>query len=230
MVQADAALRARRLAEVVSLADEAITLVEDGARAHALRGIAAAERGALEDGTTSLLRALSLDAQAVPVALAERGTRLLLKTNHAAEARQLVEPVVRSASPGAQRDQLFTLYGDTLMSLGPDHIDAAVGAYREALRATGLLPHARLGLALALRRQGRPETEWKPAVEAAANQAAQSVLLNTSLPATETESRAALLMEHSGDSLGAQSAWDRARSGPWSDFAQAASRALGPPE
>lgn len=226
MEEAELALRARRLTDALSLADQAIALIDDAPKAHLIRGLAVGERGAVDDGARSIARALALDPTSVDGAFTERATAVLLRANALSAARSILERAVRSAAPGTQRDVLFATYGDVLQALGPEHLEAAITAYREALRATGQSGRAQLGLALALRRQGAAISAWQSSAQAAADSTARQLLLSLSLPPAEVESRAALLMEVAGDALGAKAAWGRAITGPWTRFAQDAGAAL----
>lgn len=224
--EAELALRARRLTDALRLSDEAIALIDDAPRGHMIRGLAAGERGAVDDGAQSITRALALDPTSLDGAFAERATAVLLRANALIPARSILERAVRSAGPGIQRDTLFATYGDVLQALGPDHLEAAIGAYREALRERGNSGRAQLGLALALRRQGAAISAWRSSAQAAADSTARQLLLSLSLPPAEIESRAALLMEVAEDLMGARTAWERAATGPWAIFAQEAAMAL----
>lgn len=224
--EAELALRARRLTDALRLADEAIALIDEAPKAHLIRGLAAGERGAVDDGAQSIIRALALDATSADGSFADRATSVLLRANALTAARSVLARAVRSAGAGVQRDTLFATYGDVLQALGPEHIEAAIGAYREALRATGRSGRAQLGLALALRRQGAAEGAWRVSAQAAADSTARQLLLSLSLPPSEIESRAALLMEVGDDRAGAKTAWERAAAGPWAAFAQQVAAAL----
>lgn len=224
--EAELALRARRLTDALRLADEAIALIDDAPKGHLIRGLAAGERGAVDDGAQSITRALALDPTSVDGSFAERATSVLLRANALPAARTILERAVRSAAPGGSRNALFETYGDVLQALGPDHLEAAIGAYREALRSTGRSGRAQLGLALALRRQGAAEGAWRASAQGAADSTARQLLLSLSLPPAELESRAAMLMEVSEDAVGAKTAWERAATGPWASFAQEAAAAL----
>ena len=218
--EADLALRARRLTDALRLAEEAIALIADAPQGHLIRGVAVGERGAVDDGAQSIARALALDPACADGPFAERATEVLLRAGRLPAVRSILERAVRSAGPGPARDALFAVYGDVLQALGSEHLEAAIGAYREALRATGHSGRAHLGLALALRRRGDPETVWRPSAQAAADSTARQLLLSLTLPPAELESRAALLMEVGDDAMGARTAWERAATGPWAAFAQ----------
>ena len=110
------------------------------------------------------------------------------------------------------------------MARGPELLDQALSAYREAIRSSGGTPQAKLGFALAMRRAG--EEGWRPLAQEAANSMARQLLLTLDLPESERSARAALLLELEGDRTGARNAWDQARDGPWQEMAAEAGRAL----
>jgi tetratricopeptide (TPR) repeat protein len=126
-----------------------------------------------------------------------------------------------------RRTPWLVLEGHLRLALGPQQLERALAAYRQALGATPDHAPALIGLALALHRQGSAASE--SAALAIARRVRDPVLadgtpLDAFLPRAERFARSALLRASIGDRAAAQAAWQSAASepGPWQAHAQRA--------
>ena len=215
------ALGARRLAQATTLATEAIARLPDRPEAFVVRGFAKGEAGEVEAVTEGLLRALELDASALDDPSAgSRAAELLARGAHLDAAAEVLARVLGRMHASALRQTVYALHGDVLLSRGPEHLQDALRAYREAVRGNAT-PRAELGLALALYRAG-DEAEWSAlARSVAAHGRLDPLLENLPVPDTEREARRALVLEATGDTAAARGAWDLSRGGAWDAAVQA---------
>ncbi|MCB9618534.1 MAG: tetratricopeptide repeat protein [Sandaracinus sp.] len=228
MTRARAALRARRLAQAREAASAAIRRLPERAEGWLVRGLAAGEAGELDAARDDLLHARRLD----PAALDEpaegaRAGELLARAGSHAEAAEVLGRVLARARSGQARHGLYGLYGDALSVLGPERLEDAERAYREALRDSPHDPRASLGLALVLVRGRDDDLEWRElARRIAALGRLDALLLGLEVPEPERAARRAVVLEALGDAAGARTAWTAAsRDGAWAEDAR---RRLGP--
>lgn len=215
------ALGARRLSQAATLATEATARLPNRPEAFVVRGFARGEAGDVEAATADLLHAIELDESALDEpSIGGRAAEFLARGAHPDVAARVLSRVLGRMRVSALRQVVYALYGDVLLTQGPEHLQEALRAYREAVRGNAT-PRAELGLALALRRAG-DENEW---LELARNVAAHgrldALLESLPVPDTEREARRALVLEATGDMAGARGAWDLARGGAWDASAEA---------
>ncbi|MEM9864040.1 MAG: hypothetical protein AAF938_20745 [Myxococcota bacterium] len=226
--EATIALRGRRLADVERIATEALSLLPDRPEPRVLRGLAHAGRGATQSAVEDLQAALATEADAIGRPWTDQAAAVLVKGGALEDAAGVLARALRVDAPSRSRDRRFLLLAHVTLALGRG--EAAVDAYRETMRSGQGSPAAWLGLALALRRTDGSRAEADELVARAAGALTRPNLLalDPDLPTYEIAAREAILMEQAGDRLGAQSAWDRAREGPYSEHARAQSAALQP--
>ena len=220
------ALRAREYREALQQADRAVERMSDRAPAHLLRALALGSLRRHHEAVEALERALQLDGSALRDF--EQGMAAVRIAARAA-AYQLASRIL-SRLPGQMpesqgRGSVYALQGDVLQLLGPERLSAAVLAYRMALRevAPGDRPAVRLGLALALHREGKPGQARELGLQAGEHAAVERALRSLPLPAGERAARLAVMLESRGDRLGAQKCWSMAAKagvGPWTEHAR----------
>jgi tetratricopeptide (TPR) repeat protein len=208
------ALRARRFDAALAAAEQAVGLLPDRPDGHVLRGRALGELGQPQEAIAAFERGLSLadtalddgedGAHAAGIAAAAGAWELA--------ARVLSRVLGRMSMTGIRRE-LYVLYGDVLLTLGPDRVRDAVLAYREALRAGPQDVRASLGLALALRRAGEPVEAQELARAATGHGRVDSLVAALPVPDSERAARRAVALDAIGDAAGARAAWIEARSG-----------------
>lgn len=215
----------------LATADEAHALLPSRCEALVVRGRALASLARVADAREAFAEALrrspdclddTQDANAAARSAAEAG-------DYALASRILSHAVDREA-PGAVRASLYVLLGDAEQAQGPDHLRAAVQAYRAGLRTSNADLRSRAGLALALRRQDQ-RTDAQSALGSILSTGGRIgtafATARTFLPATEVAAREAILLEALHDEAGARDAWTRAAlDGPWSAFANGELRTL----
>lgn len=186
-----------------------------------LRGLALGATGDTELALATLRRALVLDPTALDDTPSGVAAALLAaKVSDFAFASSVLTRVVGNMPALPIRRQLFALLGDTLLTQGPPQLDAAVVAYREALRAEGATDaRSLLGLALALRRHAEPAAAAEVAARLTAGSRTDVVVAALPLPATEKSARLAIGAEAAGDLAAARSHWIAAAGGPWGEHA-----------
>ncbi|MEM9073325.1 MAG: tetratricopeptide repeat protein [Myxococcota bacterium] len=221
LARARVALRARRFDQARTAAEAAITRLPDRAEGHVVRALVAGEVGALERAKEYLLTALSHDPGCLDnPAEGARAAEIFAKTGDYPHARQVLARLLGRMQPGGIRRTLYGLYGDVLLSLGPDQTADAIRAYREALRSGRHDPRASLGLALALRRQTAEGTEWRDLARSVASRGRLEALLSSlAVPEEERAARRAVAAEAIEDEAAARTAWRSIESGPWADHA-----------
>lgn len=217
-------MRARQWQAALESADAAIAILEPRAEAHVVRARALGALSRSQEAVASIARALELSPAAFDDA--EDGADAAEISAHAGEwplsARILDRVLGRLRAPGMRRN-LYVLYGDVLLTLGPDRLNESVAAYREAMRhgATGD-PRATLGLALALRRAGETLEADDLARALAPRGRADSVVAMVPVPDAERAARRAVALAAIGDREGARAAWQEASMRPvWTDHARA---------
>ncbi|MAQ15095.1 MAG: hypothetical protein CMN30_09925 [Sandaracinus sp.] len=225
--QARRALRSRERTRAAQLARSAIERLPERPEARVVLGLALGPEDPAT-GAEELARALSTD----PGALDDESdgadaADVLARGGRYELAADLMGRLLGRMRAGAARQNLYVLYGDVLGLRGPEHLDDAERAYREALRAVPHEPRASIGLALVLHRRGDDTDEWRRLAErVAARGRVESLLASLPLPDAERAARRALVLTAIGDRSGARSAWDLAREGAWTDHATRSSEAL----
>jgi tetratricopeptide (TPR) repeat protein len=223
MSEARAALESGRVDDALVEATAAVERLPDRAEAHVLRGRALGELGMLDDASAALRRALEADRGALDGATDGTHAAQILATAGDHETAAVILPrVLGRMRPSAARVEVHTLLGDVLLTLGPEHLEAAKSAFREAVRDGGRGQlRALLGLALALVRDGQE----REALELARDAASQMPAIVRTLPVPETEraARRAVVLDAIGDAGGALEAWRAAaQAGPWQEHAERA--------
>jgi len=204
-------------------ADRAVARLPDRAEAQVVRGRALGELGQLEEAAAAFRRALALDEAALDPA--EDGThaaRLCAAASEWELASRILPRVLGGMRINSQRHDLYALYGDVLLSLGPEHLREAVVAYREAVRQGGR-GHLRavIGLALALRRRGDLLEASDLAREVAGQGRIGGVIASLPVPSGEKAARRAIALEANGDRTGSRTAWQEAATfEPWREHAE----------
>ena len=227
MEEATLALRAHRFRRALEIASEASRELPDLALAYAVVGLARGELGELEAAAMTLQQALAIDESVLDdPAQGTQAATFFARADHPERAAKVLRRLLGRMRDGPRRQVVYGLYGDVLLTMGPEFVLDAIRAYREALRSVAHDPRASLGLALALHRTDVADaTEWR---ELASGVSARGRLdaLVASLPVPEWEraARRAIALESIGDRAGARDAWDHAREGPWAAHAEAASR------
>lgn len=221
-----------RFEDALAEADRAIGHIPDRAEAHVLRGRALGELGRLDEAAEAYDRAYAAGPDSLSSTTEGRGAALILaRGGHYGLAARILPNVLGRMLPSSARVELYALYGDVLMSLGPDHLREAVGAYREAVRRGGPHdPRSALGLALALRRTDEVD-EARALARGVASRGRLDTIL-AALPITEAEraARRAIALMAGGDSEGARRAWEEARGAElYRDHAEEELRRLAPP-
>lgn len=227
VARARAALRARRLDQARAAADDAARRLPQRAEAYVVRALAAGEQGDLPTAMRDLERALSLDAASLDdVDDAQRAGEIAARSGAYALAARVLERTLARMRAGTARQGLYRLYGDVLLCLGPERLDDAIRAYREAMRSTGSQPLAALGLALALHRSGEA-VEWRDhAHRVAARGRLDNILSSLFVTESERWARRAVVLEAIEDAA-AREAWSHVE-GPWAEHAATAQERLTP--
>lgn len=197
-----------------------------GLRAETLvmRALALGLVGDLDHALPTLRQALTIDPRSLDDP--QWGTRAALLSAKAGDfslAADILTRVIGNLSALPLRGELFALLGDVRLAQGPSQLDAAVVAYREALR--GLVSaeaRSLLGLALALRRQQERAASAEVASRITAGARVEVVVGTLPVPATEKAARLAIASEARGNVEEALAHWTEASAeGPWKDHAAA---------
>lgn len=221
------ALRARRFTEARERASLARDLFPERVEAYLLSGIAAGEEELDDELVTNLTRGLDLfEEGTVDSRLLVRAATTAARAHEFEIAVPFLRSVLRTMRPGSHRNHLFCLFADSLMALGPGQLSDAVRAYREAARRPGTFrAQARIGLSLALRRQGQPD--WRTHLEGLTERDLERVNTQVLLPEGERAARDALYRESQDDDEGARAGWELAMAvEPWSEFTRAQIEAM----
>lgn len=208
--------------------EAAIARIEDRAEAHVVRGRALGELGQLDRAVRAFRHALELDPTALDSPADGGHAAHVAATAGAYDLAAAALPrVLGGMPPSSERGDLYALYGDVLLTLGPDHLRAAIVAYREAVRYGGRgRTQATIGLALALYRAGEALEANDLAREVAVRGRVEALVSAIPVPPAERAARRAVALAAIGDEAGARQAWeDAASSEPWREHAR---RALGP--
>lgn len=220
-----------RSAIAANRADEAIAVIgavqpkEPGeAELLIVRGRAQAMVNLTREALASYERAAAvLDPRAIiaePDALAM--ARLALQAGRYALALRALSGLADGAERPQTRAALRAIEGHILQAMGPDSLEQAIAAYREALRAVPEHASALLGLALALHRQGSREAALAVAKRVRDPAQLEQSLLETALPSGERHARSALWRESIADMAAARAEWHEAmqQPGPWREHAR----------
>ena len=224
MEDARQALRNRRFSVARRLASDAIGRLPDRAEAYAVRGLAAAGEQDHERALGDLRRALALDATVLDDPLAGYGPRAATALARAGATDDAVRVLARALGrmrPGGGRRALYGFYGDLLQLLGPERLEEARRAYREALRGGPGDAGVLLGLALAEHRAGLVEAGLATARQAVSSRNLTLLAGSRQVPAPEQAARRAVGLAAIGDRAGARTAWAEAAAGggPWAAHA-----------
>ena len=224
LARARLALRARRFVQAREAATLAIQTLPERAEGYVVRARVSAEQGVVEGAREDLLAALERDESSLDSP--EDGTpaaEVLARAGDYETAARVLQRVLGRMRSGGSRRMLYGLYGDVLMSLGPERLVDAVRAYREALRAARHDPRSSLGLALALRRTpdaDRDAPEWRDlARTVAARGRVEALLASLPIPDAERAARRAITLEAMDDVAGAVEAWAAVDEGVWASHA-----------
>lgn len=221
--EAQQAMDERRWSNALDAADRAIATLDERALGHVLRARAL---GALERepaAVESLRAALARDPKALDGAKhGPAAARISAEAGEHELVARILDRVLGQMRVSKDRYELYVLYGDVLLALGPKHLNDAILAYREGLRASQHVDvRAGLGLSLALRRDGRSLEAIDLARRAAGHGRVESVVGALPLPAPEKAARRAVALGAVGDVEGARSAWrEAAESEPWGKHAR----------
>lgn len=196
-------------------ADAAVARLPNGAEGYVLRGRALGELGRLGEAAAAYEHAIGLDLMALSSATEGRkAAEFLAQAGRYELAARVLPNVLGRMRPSSARVELYALYGDVLMSRGPDQVREAISAYREALRRGGAHdPRSALGLALALRRIGEDEEARVVARGVAARGRLGTTLAALPVPEAERAARRAIALMAAGDREGAHRAWEEAAEG-----------------
>jgi len=213
--------------EALEHAEQAIDRIEDRAPAWVLKGRALGELGRLSSAAEAFRRALAIDERALDDA--ESGTHAAQIAAVAGEhelAALILPRVLGRMESSSARGDLYGLYGDVLLTLGRERLREAIVAYREAVRhgARGSV-QARIGLALALRREGEELEAGDLAAEVAARGRIDAMVATIPVPEGERAARRAVALDAVGDTEGARLAWEAALT--WAPWREHALRELG---
>jgi len=215
------ALRRGEAAHAVELTTRVTPRFANRADSLRLRGLALGATGDTEHALPVLREALAVDPTALDdPAWGHPAALLAAKAGDLMFASDILARVVGYMPALPLRRELFALLGDLLLSQGPARIDAAIVAYREALRGDGTTDaRSILGLSLALSRHA----ERPSAVELAARLTAASrvdvAVGSLPVPATEKAARLAITAEVLNDLDAALTQWTAAGDGPWREHA-----------
>ena len=197
---------------VLAEAAAAIDRIADRAEAHVLRGRALGELGQLDASLEALRRALAIDPRALDGP--EDGVhaaRIAASAGAHELAVSILPRVLGGMRPSSERGDLYALYGDVLLVLGPEYLRRAIVAYREAVRYGGHgSVQAMLGLALALRRSGERLESNDVAREVASRGRIDALVAAIPVPEPERAARRAVALAAIGDDAGATHAWEEA--------------------
>jgi tetratricopeptide (TPR) repeat protein len=226
------AASAGRWPAVLSEAERAIERLDERAPAHVLRGRALGELNRPEEAVAAFERALELSETALDGTEAGSHAALLAAGAGAWElAARILPRVLGRMRVNSQRHDLYALYGDVLMTLGPARLREAVVAYREAVRQGGRgHVRANVGLALALRRAGELLESGDLAREAGRRGRLSSVLSAIPVPEAERAARRAVVHEALGNREEARVGWREAATfEPWRAHAEEQLATMGTP-
>jgi tetratricopeptide (TPR) repeat protein len=223
------ALESRHWRDALEAARNATEAVPGRAVAHALEARALGELGQPEAFGRAAKRALELDARVFDdPELGADVARIAAESGQHALAARILERVLGRMPITWRRYELYVLYGDMLLNLGPPHLREAILAYREGLRVNrSLRVRAALGLALALRRAGERLEAHDVARQVAGRGRVDALISALPVPPAEKAARRAVALDAIGDLAGARRAWREASHGEhWTAHAQRELRRL----
>lgn len=195
-----------------------------------MRGLALGLTGQHEQAVDVFAAALAVSAAALDEP--QWGTRAAMiaaRAGRFALAADVLTRVVGNMPSLPARRDLFALLGDMLLAQGPDQLERAIVAYREALRGVGNTEaRAVLGLALALSRHAEADAAREVAARLNAAARHEVVIATLPLPASEKSARLAFAADILGDVETASTHWQAAaaEAGPWQAHATAELRRL----
>ncbi len=208
-------------------ATEAMTRFPERPEAHVVRGLALDGLRRGPEAVVAFARALSASAQALD-SLSEGAAAARISVNNGAYplASRILVRVLGQMQRNHERGRLYAMAGWVWMAAGPDQLQSAVVAFREASASGPSDPLVRLGLALALRRDGRLEEALRVADEVHTQLTTQT-LARLRGPTCEQAAYRAVAAQARGDQEGALRAWrEAARGGSWQAHAERERQAL----
>lgn len=224
IVEARAALRAGSFDQALAHAELALARLGQRPEAHAARGRALGGLRRDREACTALSRALEIDESSLDDLEDGAHASVIAATAGSYElAARILSRVLGRLRAPQPRHELYALYGDVLLSLGPERLQEAILAYREAVRVQGPgATRVMIGLALALRRSGERLEAADLAREVAGQGRIDATLTGLPVPESERAARRAIVLAAIGDQEGARQAWTEASTGAaWANHARA---------
>ena len=218
------ALAANQGALALEQAELAITACASCGNAHVLRGRALAALGRPGEALAEFEHAIAGDVAALdedPDAEIAAGSALRVARPDFAVA-VLRRMLGRDLQPEARR-RAMTMLADALQAQGTESLAQAITTYRDASADGDEDAGARVGLALALFRQGQSDPALALARRSDAGESERAINARA-LPPAELAARSALLHMARGDRTAAEQGWRSAAEGdnPWSEQARSA--------
>jgi tetratricopeptide (TPR) repeat protein len=218
------ALAANQAAVALREAELALGACARCAGARVLRGRALAVLGRHGEALAELEQALARDPAALDAeqdALAAAASAL--HVDRADLALRVLHHLLGRSSDPAIRARAMGMLGDALQAQGAAGLTRAISAYRDAGADADADPGVRIGLALALLRQGEEEPAFALA-RRSDGQETERATFARALPPAEFAARIAVLRMALGDEVAADRAWHNAAEGggPWVEHARAA--------
>lgn len=228
VTRGETALKDKRWREALTAGERASELRAERCEGPWIRGRAHAGMDDVEAAVEHFRAALAREGRCLDAP--EHGARAAVVAAAAGAtdlAAQVLGRVLSTMEESPRRRALYALYGDVLLTLGPERLADATRAYREVLRRHADM-RATLGLALALRRADRPDEAAELALAAAVYGRVDALVARLPVPEAERAARRAVALEALGDTAGAQEAWRAATEGRvWRSHAEAELQHLG---
>lgn len=215
------ALAAGDGAAALRLARRAVANAPEDAAAQVLLGRALATMSHYAHAAAAFEHALGLSTGALDTATdGAPATTAALRAGRYDLAAVILARLIAQLGPSQARRRLLRMRGDTLMALGPRQLNAALAAYRFAMRDPGGDPiedaTLRLGLALALHRAGQAAEADNLLRHGGRVGRVDDLLARLPLPPTERAARRAVVQAALGHERRAARAWATALgTGPW---------------
>ena len=220
---AQSALASGRADQAIVAAGNAIERLPDRAEPYVIRALARDAAASLDAACADLDQARQLDPDVLSGDRGAAAALIYARHERYPAAADVLHRVLGRLPSGNRRRGLYSLYGDLLMTLGAEHLESAIAAYREARRASRFDPRAAIGLALALFRSGEREESRDLARSIGDRNRLVQLLSQLPMPESERHARQALAHWAAGDAAAARNEWRGVTSGPWLDQAQEAS-------